>query len=634
MNIPATFRIVLSSILVSVAVLASDLPRVDPDVSLNRPGTELVNPTATPKAPAKESKIDRSELLGQIIKLTAPEYGGREAGTSGQREAAKYIASEFERYGLQPMGVEQAGKRTYFQTFSLRSPKGFGKENVLKLIVGGQETAFEFGKDFAPFPCDKDLAKGKGSVVFAGYGISAAELNYDDFANVDLAGKWALVLRYEPQEFDDASKFSGKQHTQHAALASKAAACAMRRASGILVVTGPNGREQAKENLVDANFPMIGEFDIPVINITRATADKILAGSGKTIGALQSAIDKDLKNHSFLIDGAEINGIASWEFNVAPTDNVIACLEGSDEKLKEEWVVIGAHCDHLGLNPDGALDGEKGKGKVHYGADDNASGTAGLLEIAQAMAALKKEERPKRSILFMAFSGEERGLLGSQHFLKNPTVPVKQIAAMLNMDMIGRSTGSFQVAGLGTAKNFKEMVAKYQASTPATIQFASSGSGPSDHAAFYAAGIPVMFFYTGMHPDYHRATDTWEKINAPVAEAVAELARKLLVDVANLPKRPELIKNNPKSGYIGIGVDQKKVETAKGYPVGEVTPGSPGEKAGLKPGDLIVGINSDSLENAMDLSMALLDFSAGDEITVTYEREGERKTTTLKLGKR
>jgi aminopeptidase YwaD len=612
-----------------VCFAASD-PTAHDDAVIKPSDDGLRNPTATPVRPAKSSAIDKGELLGQIVQLTSPEFGGREAGSPGQIAAAKYIASEFERFGLKPMGVEKDGQRSWFQTFSLQAMKGFGADNHLSLSVDGKKTAFEFRKQFAPFPAGKEKVSGKGAVAFAGYGINAPEYQYNDFEKLDLAGKWALVLRYEPQEFDEKSKFNGKEMTHYSGLATKVTQCGLRRAAGVLVVTGPS---REKEKLADEQFPIIGDFEIPVFSITRATADAILAPSGKTVAKLQSAIDKDLSNQSFTIDGAEVDGTSHIEFSKLDTDNVIAAIEGSDPVLKKEWVVIGAHCDHLGLNPDSTLDGEAGKGKVHYGADDNASGSAGLLEVAQAMGALKPSERPKRSILFMAFSGEERGLLGSEFFVKHPTIPAGDIAAMLNMDMIGRSqSGEVQVAGLGTAKIFRELIAREDTDKRLKISYSSAGNGPSDHATFYAADIPVIFFFTGMHADYHRATDTWEKINAPAAEAVADLARRVLISIANLPVRPEVIKGGHQ-GYLGVSPDAERKD-AKGYPVGSMPKDSPAAKAGIKTGDLIVAINGHQISNVIDLPMTLTDFGPGDEIRLTVERDGARREVKATLGKR
>jgi len=603
-----------------------------------QPAVELVNPTATPVRPSTKAAIDKDELLGHIQFLSSGDLRGREAGTPDQLKAAAYVADEFKRYGLEPYGDEVDGKRGYFQTFSMTTSKGASNECALKLKSKDGEKSFSLHKDFSPFPAGEKRGVADGGVVFAGYGIVAPELNYDDFGPIDLAGKWALILRYEPQERDPQSKFSGTELTKHSALNAKILNCALRRAAGVLIVTGPAGREKEPEKMTDSSGPLIGDFKIPVFQITRATADALLAPIHKTIGDLQAGIDKDLTIQSCAVEGAQLSGVSQLTLEPKKTSNIIARLVGKDAKLKDEYVVIGAHCDHVGMGAMGSMLGKEGRGKMHPGADDNASGTAGLLEIAQYFASLKPEERPARSILFMAFSGEEEGLLGSYYYLKNPEVPVKETIAMLNLDMIGRSlNGAIQVAGIGTSKGFKDLVQKYTssakfASDPGTkVHLGSSGSGPSDHAAFCESKIPVLFFFTGLHPDYHRPSDTWDKINAPMAAEVADLAREILADIANNPVRPEFA-GATQPGFLGVAADTK--QQAKGYWVGQVVAGSPAEAAGLKAGDQITVLNGQTLSNAMDLSMGLIDFCPGDVVDLSITRGGEKLELKVKLGSR
>lgn len=598
----------------------------------------LQNPTATPVRPSTKAAIDKDELLGHIQFLSSGELRGREAGTPDQLKAAAYVADEFKRFGLEPYGDEVDGVRTYFQTFSMTTSKGASNECALKLKIDGSEKSFSLHKEFAPFPAGDKRGAADAGVVFAGYGIVAPELNYDDFGTLDIAGKWALILRFEPQEGDPQSKFGGKDHTRHAALNAKILNCALRRAAGVLIVTGPAGHEKEDEKLTDSTGALIGDFTIPVFQINRATADAILAPTHKTITQLQSDIDKDLSFQSRVIEGAQLNGISQLHLEPKKTSNIIARLPGKDAKLKGEYTVVGAHCDHVGMGAMGSMLGKEGKGKMHPGADDNASGTAGLLEIAQYFASLKPEERPARSILFMAFTGEEEGLLGSSYYLKHPLVPIKDTIAMLNLDMIGRSAnGAFQVAGVGTAKGFKDLVQKFTrdakfASDPGMkVHLGSSGSGPSDHASFCEKKIPVLFFFTGLHPDYHRPSDTWDRINAPVAASVADLARQILFDIADNPVRPEFA-GNTQPGFLGVAADTK--QAAKGYIVSSIVAGSPAEEAGLKVGDQITVLNGQALTTPMDLSMGLIDFSPGDMVDLSVARGNEKLELKVKLGTR
>ena len=609
--------------------------------------SEETNPTGHPVRPSQKSQIDKDELLGHIQYLASPELRGRDAGTPDQLKAAAYIADEFLRYGLEPFGdvppvtaeaPPQTAQSGFFQNFSLSESKGAGAGSKLVLNVGGKDKVFLLHQDFVPLPAGVPSASAQAGVVFAGYGIIAPEIPYDDFSTVDLKRKWVLILRYQPQENDAKGKFGGKNYTRHAGLAVKILNCVMRHAAGVLIVAGPAGHENEPEKLDRGTGPLLGEFTLPVLQITRAVADQILAPSGKTIAALQSAIDADLSAQSFVINDARVEGIAKLNMDRKITSNVIAKLSGRDEKLKGEYVIVGAHCDHVGMGYHDSLWGKEGRGKIHPGADDNASGTAGLLEIAQYYGSLKPEERPRRSILFMAFSGEEEGLLGSLFYLNHPEAPVSNTVAMLNMDMIGRSAnGGVQVAGIGTGKGFKDLVTKYGKDSGLKVYLGSSGNGPSDHASFTERKIPVLFFSTGLHPDYHRPTDTWDKINAPVAAEVAELTSKILFDLADNPARPEFTDGSAR-GFLGISPDMRQLKN-KGYPVGQVIAGSPAAEAGLKPGDVITGLNGQELTTAMDLLMSLIDFGPGDPLDLSVMRgedkfELEVKLTGRKIGTR
>lgn len=589
-----------------------------------------LNPTATPVRPSVNPKIDKGELLGHIQYLSSPEFHGREAGSSDQIKAAQYIAAEFTRYGLEPFGDSKDGKRGFFQEFPIIVFKGLGKNSSMKMTLGATDSVLEIKKDFLPLAAGYKTVKADAGVAFAGYGISAPEFNYDDFANLDLAGKWALILRYEPKVFGKSGNLS-----KFAALNAKVLSCALRRAAGVLIVTAPLGHENegGADALGKAAPDIIGDFHIPVLHITRALADRLLAPAEKRVADLQLAIEKDLSNQSIAIPGAKVAAVSDIEVDEKTTENVIARCEGSDPVLKRECVIVGAHCDHVGMGFSGSLLGKDGAGKMHPGADDNASGTSGMLEIAQLIGSLKPEERPKRTILFMAYSGEEKGLLGSAYYTEHPFVPLADTAAMLNLDMIGRSSdGGVQVSGVGSSKMFKELVTKDTADSKLKVHLGSAGDGPSDHASFFHKNIPVLFFFTGTHADYHRPSDTWEKINAPVAAETAELASKILLDLTNRPDRPIFSKAGT-GCFLGVGGDETR-KNVEGFPVGDVPPGSPAETAGIRRGDTIVALNDQRMVNPMDLMMSLTEYSPGDEIELKLKRGAETVNVKVKLGAR
>ncbi|MCZ7649169.1 MAG: M28 family peptidase [Planctomycetota bacterium] len=592
-------------------------------------------PPPCPSAPAELGEIDKGELLGHIQFLASEDFRGREAGTPDQLRAAEYIAAEFKRFGLPPYGEpDEAGARTYFQSFNLPVCNGLGPANEMTLEVGSEKRAFKVKDDFLPLPANEESPQvAQGAIVFAGYGIAAPEYEYDDFKGVDLAGKWALILRYEPQEHDPNSKFGGKRMTRHANFTAKIAACVLRRAAGVLIVNGPHG-SGAKEEFPEAKGACFGDYKIPVLMVKRSLADALLKPAGKSLGDLQAAIDKDLSCQSFELPGLKLGAVSDLVIDPKTTKNVMALLEGSDPELKKEVVVVGAHCDHVGLGYFGSLMGPKGAGQIHPGADDNASGSAGLLEVAQYFAKLAPEARPRRSILFQAYSGEEKGLLGSEYYVRHPIVPLKDTVAMLNMDMIGRSTdGAVQVSGVGTGKGLKELVQKHGNDPALKVYLSSGGVAPSDNTSFYRKNIPVLFFFTGTHPDYHRPSDTWDKINAPAAAAIAGMAAELAFEIAHRPERIEFIKSNAQ-GYLGVGVDRKAAAEAKGYPIGEVAAGSPAEKVGILNGDLIVKAGGQEIGRAGDLPMALIGYAPGDPVELVIQRGDEQKTFLVVLGER
>ena len=621
-------RLLSLLLLLTLSLSLSSAEPTDATVADTQP---RVNPTAQPVRPSVDSKIDKGELLGHIQYLSSPELKGREAGSPDQLKAADYIASEFARYGLEPYGVEKGGKRTFFQEFPIIDFKGVGKNSTLALTVAGATSTLDMKTQFLPLAAGYKTVKADADVAFAGYGISAPDFNYDDFANVDLAGKWALILRYDPQKFKHENN---SDHSKYAALNKKILSCAFRKAAGVLIVTGPLKHEdEPEQETLGRNVPgMIGDFHIPVLHITRTVADKLLAPSGKKIADLQTAIESDLTNHSFVLKDARVAAVSDIDVEEKKTENVIARLEGSDPVLKKECVIIGAHCDHVGMGHFGSLLGKDGLGKMHPGADDNASGTAGMLEIAQYIASLKPADRPKRSILFMAFSGEEKGLLGSVYYCNHPLIPLADTAAMVNLDMIGRSSdGAATVSGINSCKLFKELVTKDAADSKLKIHLGGAGDGPSDHASFFNKNIPVLFLTTGLHADYHRPSDTWDKINAPVAQQTAELAATLALDVANRPDRP-VFAHAGAGVYLGVGADP--AAKGDGFPVGEVAKGSPAETAGIQHGDVIAALNDQRIIAPMDLGMSLTEFSPGDEIDLKLNRGATTLSVKVKLSSR
>jgi Iap family predicted aminopeptidase len=311
------------------------------------------------------------------------------------------------------------------------------------------------------------------------------------------------------------------------------------------------------------------------------------------------------------------------------TANVVGLLEGNDPVLRDEVILIGAHYDHLGLGGEHSLAPDK-IGEVHNGADDNASGVAGLLELAQALAAVRSSLR--RSILFIAFSAEELGLLGSNHYVKHPILPLERTVAMLNFDMIGRLRESGVIVyGVGTSPFWASALQRANEAIRLNLRIRDDGVGPSDHTSFYLRGIPVLHFFTGVHEDYHKPSDDAEKITAEGTERIISLAYALVRELDRQPTRPAFVRVREErreavaSGFrVYIGTIPDYAESTDGVKIAGVRPGSPAEKAGLQVGDVILRVGSREIRNVYDYTYALQELKAGEEVEILVSRRGER----------
>jgi hypothetical protein len=339
----------------------------------------------------------------------------------------------------------------------------------------------------------------------------------------------------------------------------------------------------------------------------------------------------------FVAKGAEL--AHAGKPDGVPTQNVVAMVTGRDPALQSQYVVLGAHFDHLGRGIDGALDPEAGHA-IRNGADDNASGTAAILELARRLAA----HPTRRSILVVHFSGEELGLLGSQWFVEHSPVPADSMDAMLNFDMVGRlKQNRLIVYGLGTATELPALVDSANVAPKLDLVKQDDGFGPSDHSSFYAKGIPVLHFFTDLHEDYHRATDDVEKVNAPGEVRVVDLAERIVREIADRPARltpvrvaPKLVMSSQREGsnvYLGT-IPDMAASGVTGLRLTAVRAGSPADKGGLKAGDVIVLFGGREVRDLYTYSDALYAHHAGDEVEVVYLRGGTQHSTAVTLGVR
>ncbi|MFQ5676821.1 MAG: M20/M25/M40 family metallo-hydrolase [bacterium] len=512
-----------------------------PAVALLIPLLAFLGPTSFLTAKKKTSydfrparsamlSITEHESKRHVTILASDRFKGRGTGTHGGWLAAKYIAAEFARYGLRAGGDQ--GK--YYQRFQVIRP-GLKKAS-LALIKTRESITFFLKSDFIPFSFTGESSL-RAPIVFAGYGISAPEFHYDDYEDIDAKGKIVLVLRHEPQENDLQSIFNGRKLTRHALFEEKAMNAKRHGAVAMLLVTDPNNDHGSMEprgfwpslypqrNLQKRwqlqNQNTIGGF--PAFWISGKTAEMILRETGRSLQNLQDSIDRSLRPQTFTIPKLVAEVSVKLMQTKHRTQNVLGILEGSDPELRNEVIVIGAHYDHLGSR----------NGKIFNGADDNASGTAGMLEIAEAFS--ESPTKPKRSILFAAFSAEELGLLGSKFYVEHPSWSLKKTVAMINLDMIGRNApNSVSVIGSNRSPELDEI--NIAANREIGLELLYNGErffGRSDQANFARYRIPVIFYNTDDHRDYHRPSDTADKIDAHKLVKIARLAFLVGWEIAN-----------------------------------------------------------------------------------------------------
>lgn len=569
-------------------------------------------------------EITAKEIIGHISYLASDEMKGRASGSKELLKAADYIRENFKHSGLKPMF-----NKSFEQEYSFISDVKATKNNAVVVTVNGKQTALTDEKDFitAPF---SGTAKNTAQVVFAGYGISAPKLHYDDYKGLDVTGKFVVVMRNTPEYDNPHSQFD-----KFASLRSKAALAKEKGAVGIIFVNG-HFPEDSADDLMKLKYDRAGGVkDFSVIHVKRSFVDDLFASENRDFTKHQKTMKDSTSPASFVFKNASAMVSTGIEEVETKTVNVCGYLEGTDPKLKNEYLVIGAHFDHLGMGGDGSL--YKGKDEqVHNGADDNASGTAAVMELAEKFGSMKK--KLKRSIIFVAFSGEELGLLGSAYFVNHPPVPIEKMVTMINLDMVGRLNPekTLTIYGTGTSSKWKELLNEKNVDS-FNLAFNDEGFGPSDQSSFYGKSIPVLFFFTGVHADYHRPTDDAEFINSTGEEKVVKYTFEVAKSIAMQPEKPDYInvpRKEPGSGgwkvYVGTVPDYSS--TGEGFKLSGVSPGSPAEKAGLKANDIMVKFGDKKIENIYDYVYALHDHVPGDIVDVQVKRAEQLLSFKVTLG--
>lgn len=560
---------------------------------------------------------DTARLQQHVRHLASDALEGRRTGTKGATEAARYIAAEFSRLGLKPVAGSARGKGSesrYLQQFPYVAGVKLGKGNALTVA----NEKLEPGVDWLPLGFSTS-AKVEGGVVFVGYGITASELNHNDYAGVNATGKIAVALQGTPDGANPHGQFARFEGVRWKAVAAKNAG-----AKALLVIAKETSfKDDRLTRLVYDNTA--GEAGLPVIVLSRQAADRLLARSASSL----SEVEKTTNSRALTGELSLSTDVVRSE---VPAYNVIGMLEGSDPILKQEVIIIGAHYDHLGRGGDHSGSLATTAGEIHHGADDNASGTAGVLELARLFTA----QKPKRTILFMAFGGEEEGLLGSNYYVNHPLLPLANTVAMINMDMIGRMKDRrLVIGGVGTAKEWRDIMAT-GAEKSFQLTLNEDGFGPSDHSSFYAKQIPVLFFWTGTHNDYHKPSDTFEKINyedqALILGMVARIVKQIDTADKRLTYTTAKSDATPRTGgfRVYLGTIPNYADSNNGLLIDGVRDDSPAAKAGLKAGDRIVRIGDTDIKNVYDYTHALGEMKAGEEYVIEVVRGTEKLTLKLK----
>jgi aminopeptidase YwaD len=650
-------------------------------------GVALAQQSAATNVPSVE------RLHAHIEYLASDKLEGRRTGSPGAKLAAEYIAREFSRYGLRrSIGYDTPGMshleadspRRYLQHFPYVAGVELGTRNELRFTLVAnpaskavplkQDTTLTLrvGKDWIPLGLSAAGRIENAPAVLVGYGLTVSELKYDDYANTNTAGKIAIAFSGTPDGDNPHGQFGRYEDVRWKAIAARNAG-----AKALVVIAQENNFKDDRLSRLHYDSGT-GDSGLPVIAISRQAGAQLLSANSSLLADVEQRLrtkqpqgDESqtiaLPQHTVLITLA--TDVVRREVQPA---NVIGILDGSDPTLKKEVIVIGAHYDHLGRGGEGSLAPKEGD--IHHGADDNASGTAGMLELARIFS--EQTPRPRRTLMFIAFSGEEEGLLGSNYYVNHPIVPLANTVAMINMDMIGRmKNNKLLIGGVGTAHDWRQVIAAANASErirvaatpessgnisrtasssvpmvtgingrtivtfaiekPFELSLSEDGYGPSDHSSFYAKQIPVLFFWTGNHEDYHKPSDTADKINYEDEARILILVSRVVHDIDSNDKRPShLVAKSESTGRasgfrVYLGTIPTYADSSDGLVLDGVREDSPAAKAGIKAGDKIVKLAGREVRNVYDYTAALGEMKAGQEYEVELLRASER--ITLKI---
>jgi aminopeptidase YwaD len=550
-------------------------------------------------------------LKKHIYYLASDELAGRKPGTPGIEKAAAYITQQFKNIGIKPFGA------SYLQQFKLLVGATLDKNNMLKI----NDKTLKLGTDFIPSEISAS-GEAEGIVAFAGYGLDK-NFGKASYEGIDVKGKWVLVIRgsIDPADRSARALLTGDY--------SKAMTAADKGAIGVLLVN-PAWNNDEKIEIKSIYNRSMGNVNIPVIMISQKVALNIISKSADYL----NKFPVDNEPASFVTD-ADVSAETSFQLQYQTTSNVIGYLEGNDPKLKDEYIVVGGHYDHLGMGGPGSGSRKPDTIAIHNGADDNASGTAGVIELARRIKADKAAFG--RSFIFIAFSAEELGLLGSQFFVSNPTVPIASLKGMINLDMIGRLKDELTIEGTGSSAESDSVLTILEKGRPFKVTHSAGAAGGSDHTSFYNKGVPVFFFFSGMHYDYHTPTDKANLINYTGESEILDMA----YDLAKVMGTSKPFTYKQVAGQMNTGARTYKVALGimpdvsgsrnDGVEVMDARKGGPAEQAGIKKGDFIISIEGKEVNNITEYMNRLNLLKKGDKANVGIRRNGEKLIIVVQL---
>ncbi len=643
---------------------------------------------------AESADATEAQLRADIKFLASEELRGRSVTDNTIEVAASYLVDRMNGIGLKTDLVDGKPRQPF--SVKLGSSVGAAKNNRLSLSSDDAdfgEVVVNLNEGLMPLALGSSQADLSGPIVFAGYGITAPKLDYDDYAGVDVDGAIVVILRKEPQASDPKSKFSGTQNTRHAFFATKIQNAIKHGAKAVVLVNDPASVKEAVKNvkqridqekarkvklaeqlkklpddannnrksinekisnaeqmiksldeslvnveqgvlgITDAGIRRDNQDSIPIVSVSRDVISNVLSETtGKTLAELESAIDTTASPQSASLAGVTAALKSELKPSVANTSNVLGLLPGKGD-LADQTVVVGAHYDHVGMGGYGSL--APGTVAIHNGADDNASGTSAMLAIAKRMKGRLADAQSHRQVLFMGFSAEERGLLGSQHYVKNPVIPLESTVAMVNLDMVGRlRDNELTIYGTGSAPTFDDLVEKANESYKFDLFKVPSGYGPSDHQSFYTAGVPVLFFFTGLHDNYHRPTDDFDKIEFGGLTRITDIVSDVTYELATLKQRPEYAETENRvrvrrqiTAYMGVSLANRENSVV----ISGLVQDAPAARAGLKTGDSLEKLGDKEVKNSQQVLDFMRSRSPGQKIPVTVKRNGESISVTIDL---